>query len=317
MRAEIKSQISPGSKGLSSKEFITDKKPIKKNEATDNTSDKKADFKSLILNSENDIKQERQKIKSGDFSGAKSDEEFLEKLQDANKPKIEPKNKMDKDSFLKLFVAQLKNQDPLNPDDGAQMASKLAQFHGLEEMINVNKNLSEMFDHQKKSSLSSKIDFVGKEVEIEDSRIKVLGENKHNVSYEIDKDAANVSIEIKDSSGKLVFTKSLGPVPAGKHEFLWQGKNNEEKKVPDGIYNFGFNVTDKNNIVTPAKSYTKTSITGIDLNSKEDGVFSPLGKIKTEAIKSIGLNGYKKANDSKNPEPKTPELSKEEHRPLN
>jgi flagellar basal-body rod modification protein FlgD len=47
------------------------------------------------------------------------------------------------DTFLKLFVAQLQNQDPLNPDEqsGTQMVSELAQFSQLEQTINIGKDV--------------------------------------------------------------------------------------------------------------------------------------------------------------------------------
>ena len=46
-----------------------------------------------------------------------------------------------KDTFLQLLVAQLKNQDPLKPQDGSEFVAQLAQFSELEQMINVNTNL--------------------------------------------------------------------------------------------------------------------------------------------------------------------------------
>jgi flagellar basal-body rod modification protein FlgD len=48
---------------------------------------------------------------------------------------------VDKQTFLKLLVSQIKNQNPLNPTDGTQFLSQLAQFSELEQMINVNTNL--------------------------------------------------------------------------------------------------------------------------------------------------------------------------------
>lgn len=49
--------------------------------------------------------------------------------------KTEPANK---DMFLKLLVAQLKNQDPLAPQDGAQFVAQLAQFNSLEQLTSIN-----------------------------------------------------------------------------------------------------------------------------------------------------------------------------------
>src|SRR5690606_14097784 len=54
---------------------------------------------------------------------------------------VAPGGKMGKDEFLKLLVAQLKNQDPMNPSDGQQMASQLAQFSSLEQLTQIGETL--------------------------------------------------------------------------------------------------------------------------------------------------------------------------------
>jgi flagellar basal-body rod modification protein FlgD len=46
------------------------------------------------------------------------------------------------DTFLQLFTAQLKNQDPLNPADGTQFVSQLAQFSELEQVMGIGQNVS-------------------------------------------------------------------------------------------------------------------------------------------------------------------------------
>jgi flagellar basal-body rod modification protein FlgD len=52
-----------------------------------------------------------------------------------------PGGKLGKDEFLKLLVAQMKNQDPLNPMDGQQMAAQLAQFSSVEQLVTANESL--------------------------------------------------------------------------------------------------------------------------------------------------------------------------------
>jgi len=46
-----------------------------------------------------------------------------------------------KDDFLKLLVAQIRNQNPLNPADGVEFLSQLAQFSQLEQLINIRTEL--------------------------------------------------------------------------------------------------------------------------------------------------------------------------------
>jgi flagellar basal-body rod modification protein FlgD len=51
---------------------------------------------------------------------------------------------VDKNMFLQLLVAQLKNQDPLNPSDGTQFVAQLAQFQQLEQSINMGQDITAM-----------------------------------------------------------------------------------------------------------------------------------------------------------------------------
>ena len=57
-----------------------------------------------------------------------------------------PKKASDKDTFLTLLVTQLKNQDPLAPQDGAQFVAQLAQFNSLDQLISINERLGQLTD---------------------------------------------------------------------------------------------------------------------------------------------------------------------------
>ena len=50
----------------------------------------------------------------------------------------------DKDMFLQLLVAQLQNQDPLNPVQGTEFVTQLAQFQQLEQSINSGKDIADI-----------------------------------------------------------------------------------------------------------------------------------------------------------------------------
>jgi flagellar basal-body rod modification protein FlgD len=51
---------------------------------------------------------------------------------------------VDKNMFMQLLVAQLRNQDPLNPTDGTQFVAQLAQFQQLEQSINSGQDITAM-----------------------------------------------------------------------------------------------------------------------------------------------------------------------------
>jgi flagellar basal-body rod modification protein FlgD len=59
-------------------------------------------------------------------------------------PSLTSNAAVDQQTFLKLLVEQLKNQDPLSPQDGAQFVAQLAQFSSLDQLININQELGQL-----------------------------------------------------------------------------------------------------------------------------------------------------------------------------
>ena len=55
---------------------------------------------------------------------------------------------VNKDELLKLFVAQLKNQSPMDPLKGHEFVAQLAQFTSLEQLTNLNTSFAETFKFQ-------------------------------------------------------------------------------------------------------------------------------------------------------------------------
>lgn len=51
---------------------------------------------------------------------------------------------IDKNMFLQLMVAQLRNQDPLNPTQGTEFVAQLAQFQQLEQSLNISQDIAAM-----------------------------------------------------------------------------------------------------------------------------------------------------------------------------
>ncbi|MGH9942502.1 MAG: flagellar hook assembly protein FlgD [Pyrinomonadaceae bacterium] len=67
--------------------------------------------------------------------------------QPATAPAGKPKQS-DRDMFMTLLVEQLKHQDPLAPQDGAQFVAQLAQFNSLDQLISINQRLDLLVNRQ-------------------------------------------------------------------------------------------------------------------------------------------------------------------------
>ncbi len=289
LEARIKPFESPAARDFSD---ATIKNP---NESVaDSNSKDKVSFRDLLLNSNDETARERAAQKNGDnLRAAKSDDEFVKMMRDKANPQNlrKPQNELDKDAFLKLFVTQMRNQDPLNPDDSAEMAAQLAQFHGLEQMMNVNKNLEKMQSDEAIGRAVNLINFVGKEVKLSNGKLQIeSGRMVTDATVKLDQDSINTTLEIRDAAGAVVAQKDLGPMQAGDNKLEWEGLSKDGKKLSNGAYTFSIVATDRNNQPIPANITSTLQVTGVDLHDTGGAFHTPIGKVGVRDVASVGTS---------------------------
>ena len=129
---------------------------------------------------------------------------------------------MTSDRFLKLLVAQMKNQDPLNPMDNAQVTSQMAQINtvtGIDKLNTTVAGLSAQFMQMQAMQGAS---LVGHDVIVPGNKLDIdavsaIGQG----GFEIQTPADAVKVEILSPSGAVVQTLNLGAQGAGMHSFDW------------------------------------------------------------------------------------------------
>jgi len=140
------------------------------------------------------------------------------------------------DTFLALLTTQLKNQDPLDPTDSSEFTNQLVQFAGVEQSIATNDKLDELLQFQTGSQLTNAVSYIGKTVEIVSDKL-LLKDGTSKITYGLDGNANKTTITILDEDGNAVRTVD-GNTSTGRHEFVWDGKDNAGNTVADGVYNF-------------------------------------------------------------------------------
>ena len=124
------------------------------------------------------------------------------------------------DRFLKLLVAQLKNQDPLNPMDNAQVTSQMAQIQtvaGIDKLNTTVHGLNAQFAQLQALTGAS---LVGHHVLVEGNRIAAEQGVGHG-GFELASQADRVRIEVLDGAGRVIDADELGAMPSGRHSFDW------------------------------------------------------------------------------------------------
>jgi len=154
--------------------------------------------------------------------------------------------------FLELLVTQMKNQDPLNPMDNAQVTSQMAQLSTVTGIDNLNATLQALSNSLTSNSNQSMqaAGMIGHGVLVPGKGID-LASGAGMAGFQLPQAADIAQVSIYNSSGALVRNINLGAQPAGIVKWQWDGKDNNGVAMPDGGYTFAVNATQGANTVTP------------------------------------------------------------------
>lgn len=144
---------------------------------------------------------------------------------------------MDKDDFLTLLITQLQNQDPLNPMDGTEFMTQMAQLTQVEQAYNTNTNLESILSALNNSSSLSASSLVGKSVSATGSQVALASGGSAQISYSVPSAAEQVTVTITDSNGSTVRTLTQGQTAAGTSSVTWDGRDASGNQLAAGTYN--------------------------------------------------------------------------------
>lgn len=139
--------------------------------------------------------------------------------------------------FLKLLTTQLKNQDPLNPMDNAQMTSQLAQINTISGIEKLNVTLGKMLDIYDSGQSMQAAGLIGKHVLVAGNNLPLSGGQAMG-GASLTAAADQVTVSVLDGAGNVLQTQQLGARPAGTLAFSWDGKKADGTQMADGSYKF-------------------------------------------------------------------------------
>jgi flagellar basal-body rod modification protein FlgD len=139
------------------------------------------------------------------------------------------------DRFMKLLVTQMKNQDPLNPLDNAQVTSQLAQLSTVSGIDKMNATLQSLMGSFQSNQAVQAAGMIGHGVLVPGNKID-LASGKAVFGLDLASTADRVQVAVKDASGKVVHTMDLGGKNAGTMSLAWDGVKDDGSKAVDGPY---------------------------------------------------------------------------------
>jgi len=173
---------------------------------------------------------------------------------------------------MTLLVAQLRNQDPMNPMDNAQVTSQIAQLSTVSGITQLNNTLLALSGQMDVSHSMQAANLIGKEVLVPGEKIRLgtatdaaNAETKVATPAGVDllAPAASVKVDILDSSGQVVRSIDLGALPEGVHAFTWDGKGEGDVALPDGAYTVKVTALTAEKQAVPAQALTYGKVSSV------------------------------------------------------
>jgi len=138
------------------------------------------------------------------------------------------------DEFLKLFMAQLQQQDPLNPSSGTDMVAQLAQFSSVEQATQTNTYLQQLTAAQASTSNANLATLVGRQCDVNVGGIHMEPTGSPPpIDLSATGSMKGASIVVTDSNGNEVQRIAI---PDGASSVSWNGNNKNGVRVPQGDY---------------------------------------------------------------------------------
>ena len=149
----------------------------------------------------------------------------------------EAEETLGREEFLVLLVAQLENQDPLNPQEGTDFTAQLAEYSQLEQLMNLNDSIEGMSTALLGDNQGDGTDYIGKEVTGYIDSMDVSDGSVTSGFYNLNS-SADVIVDVYDSNGDRVNRLYQGQKESGGQLITWDGTDANGDSVGDGTYTY-------------------------------------------------------------------------------
>ncbi len=170
-----------------------------------------------------------------------------------------------KDDFLRLMVAQLRNQDPLNPMNNTEFVAQTAQFTSLEQLQNINTTLEKLAGQSNTGGVAGASALLGRTVTVNGSALTLGSTGTATLAYALPTGAAATAVRIFDQTGNAVRTMVVGQQGAGPHQIVFDGLDDSGRRLAAGSYTYQVAAADAKGQTLPGIYTGGGQVTGISV----------------------------------------------------
>ena len=193
-----------------------------------------------------------------------------------------------KDDFLTLLIAQLQNQDPLNPADATEFTAQLAQFSQLEQLSNVNTKLETFAGMADQVERQSALGLMGEEVVVQASEFEGDGNSTTTLGYRLDVPADKVTLYVLDSNGYNVATLPSSGTQPGEYFVEWNGRNDSGQSVDPGKFTLVVQALDEDEKQLETTSLIRSRVDSVELGADQTSLITTAGTYAMAKVEKVG-----------------------------
>lgn len=193
----------------------------------------------------------------------------------------------DVNTFYKLLVTQLTNQDPMNPLTNQDLSAQLAQFSTASGVQGMQQSMATLTAQLAQTQGLQAANLVGQTVVFDSNSMSLGASGGSAGGFTLASAAQNVQVQVQNSAGQTVSTLQLGALPTGVQSFSWDGTDASGQAAPAGNYTFNVTATDSSGQSVAAVPFGAGKVQSVYLNGSSGPSLQLQGQSGTVPLSSI------------------------------
>ena len=193
----------------------------------------------------------------------------------------------DVNTFYKLLVTQLTNQDPMNPLSNQDLSAQLAQFSAASGIQSMQQSMATLTAQLAQTQGLQAANLVGQTVVFDNNSISLPASGGAAGGFTLASAAQNVQVQVQNAAGQTVSTLQLGALPTGVQTFNWDGTTSSGQQAPSGTYSFNVSATDGSGQPVAAVPFGTGKVQSVYLSGSNGPSLQLQGQSGTVPLSSI------------------------------
>ncbi|MGL5742075.1 MAG: flagellar hook assembly protein FlgD [Legionella sp.] len=194
-------------------------------------------------------------------------------------------------NFLRLMVAQIQNQDPMQPQVNGEFLSQLAQFSTNDGVTKMQESLQQLASSLQSNQALQASALVGRKVLVNSNSLKLEAECDVKTAVDLPAGVSKLSASIYSESGELVKTIPLGQPETGFFQFNWDGTGGDNNRVKQGKYKIEVHGVYGGKDVS-IKTMTSANVDSVSIGQNGEGLklnVAGVGPVSLDQVRQISV----------------------------